>query len=209
MKQLLIATRSQGKFPEIAGTLNGLPVACLNLNDIESIPKDYEVAEPAMTFEGNALIKAMTLGNKTGLLTLADDSGLVVDALGGRPGVKSARYAAGNDEDRYRKLLHEMEDVSDENRTARFVCVIAIYDQKTQTVRTCQGSVEGSITREPRGTDGFGYDPVFYVTERKKTLAEMTLAEKNEVSHRGRAVAQARKNLGFLIYESKILNPKS
>lgn len=192
MKKLLIATRNKGKFPEIKDALKGLPLEFLNLNDIPEFPLDYELEEPAMTFEGNAIVKAMTLGKKTGLMVLADDSGLEVDTLKGRPGVYSARYAPGTDEDRYRKLLEELKDVPDEKRTAQFRCVIAIYDPASDRVRTCEGAYRGRILREPRGTNGFGYDPVFYIEAMGKTGAETTLEEKNSVSHRGLALKKAR-----------------
>ena len=126
MKKLLIGTRSKGKFPEIVSELSGLPFVFLNLNDVSELPPDFEVEEPALTFEGNSLIKAMTLGKKTGVLTLAEDAGLEVDALGGRPGVFTARYAPGTDEDRCRKLLDELQHVPEEKRTARFRAVNGI-----------------------------------------------------------------------------------
>src|SRR3989344_5109982 len=126
------------------------------------------------------------------ILTLAEDSGLQVEALGGKPGVLSARYAEGNDEARYRKLLREMEDVPDKKRTARFVAAVAMYDPATDGIRTCAGSYGGRITREPRGSGGFGYDPVFFSAELPKTGAEISVEEKNSVSHRGRALAKAR-----------------
>ena len=193
MRKLLIATRSKGKFPEITSLLHDLDsYEFLNLNDINDLPKDFEVEETAMTFAGNAIIKAKTIGELTGLLTMADDSGLEVDALDGRPGVKTARYAPGSDQDRYEKLLQELKGVPEEQRTARFVCVIAIYDPETKSVRTCQGIYKGKIAFEPRGSNGFGYDPVFYNEGLKKMNAEMTLDEKNEVSHRGAAVREAK-----------------
>ncbi|MCB9805526.1 XTP/dITP diphosphatase [Candidatus Nomurabacteria bacterium] len=195
MKKLLIATRSKGKFPEIVKKLEGLDFELLNLNDLEDLPKDFEVEEPGMTFEGNALIKAITLATKTGLLTLADDSGLEIDALDGRPGVYSARYAEGSDADRYNKILEEMKGVQVENRTARFKTVIAICDPETMKIRTCEGSMEGRITEEPKGENGFGYDPIFFVNEKGKNSAELTLEEKNEVSHRGNALEKAREIL--------------
>ncbi|MFA6005671.1 MAG: RdgB/HAM1 family non-canonical purine NTP pyrophosphatase [Patescibacteria group bacterium] len=192
MKKLLIATRSKGKFPEIVAGLAGIPFEFLNLNDIPELPQAYEVEESGSTFEGNALIKAMTLGRKTGILTLADDAGLCVDALGGRPGVWSARYAPGTDADRYNKLLEELKNVPEEKRTAKFITVIALYDPQTDKVRTCEGIYEGKIAFGPSGEHGFGYDPVFYNTTLKKTNAQMTLEEKNSVSHRGKALQKAR-----------------
>lgn len=194
MKELLIATGSKGKFPEIVAKLEGAPFTFLSLRDI-GVPPGYEVEEPAVTFEGNAIIKAMTWGQKTGKVVLAEDAGLEVDALNGRPGVLSARYAPGSDKDRYEKLLEEMKDVPDEQRGAQFRTVIALYDPVTEKVRTCEGVYRGKITREPRGENGFGYDPIFYSDELKKTGAEATLEEKNKVSHRGKALVQAREIL--------------
>src|SRR3989344_1895100 len=162
MRKILIATRSKGKFPEIVAELRGLPFEFLNLTDIPELPPKLEVEEPAFTFEGNAIIKAMTLGKKTGLLTLAEDAGLEVDILNGRPGVYTARYAPGTDEDRYRKLLNELQNVSEEKRTARFRAIIAIYDPGNDRVRTCEGTYEGRIAFGPAGSNGFGYDPIFY-----------------------------------------------
>jgi XTP/dITP diphosphohydrolase len=194
-KQLLIATRNRGKFLEIVTELVALPFEFLDLDDVGSLPKGFMVEEPAMTFEGNAIIKAMSLGKKTGLIVLADDSGLEVEALGGRPGVYSARYAPGSDEDRCRKLLEELEQIPDDQLQACFRCVIAIYDPATEKVRTCEGRCRGRIVREPRGANGFGYDPIFYNEELRKTNAEMSLQEKNSVSHRGIALRKAREIL--------------
>ena len=195
MKKLLLATRSKGKFPEIVSELKGLPFELVNLADVPDLPPDFEVEESAATFEGNAIIKAMTFGKKTGLLTLADDAGLEVDALDGRPGVLSARYAPGTDEDRYRKLLGELQDVPEEKRTARFRAVIAIYDPATDRVRTCEGRYEGRIALAPKGDHGFGYDPIFYNVEVGKTNAQMPIEEKNSVSHRGKALRMAKEIL--------------
>jgi XTP/dITP diphosphohydrolase len=195
MKKLLIATRSKGKFPEIIKELEGLPFEFLNLNDFSELPPNFEVEEPATTFEGNAIIKAMTLGKKTGLLTLAEDAGLEVDALGGRPGVYTARYAPGTDEDRYRKLLKELEGVSTEKRTARFKAVLAIYNPENDKIRICEGVYEGIIALDPVGNNGFGYDPIFYSKELNKTSAQMTIEEKNEISHRGKALRKAKEIL--------------
>jgi len=195
VKRLLIATRSKGKFPEIIHGLSGLPFELINLNDVSELPKDFEVEEPAMTFEGNAVIKAMTLGKKSGILTLAEDAGLCIDALDGRPGVRTARYAPGSDEDRYMKLLSELKGVPIEKRGARFIAVVAIYDPENDKIRTREGVYEGVITDKPIGTNGFGYDPVFYSTELQKTNAEMSLDEKNRVSHRGKALRKIREIL--------------
>ena len=136
MKKLLIATRSRGKFPEIIAELKDLPFEFLNLNTVTELPSNFEVEESALTFEGNAIIKAMTLGKKTRLLTLAEDSGLQVDALGGRPGVYSARYAPGTDTDRNTKLLGELKVVYEEKMAERFSEVVAIYNQENDKIRT-------------------------------------------------------------------------
>ena len=195
MKKLLIATRSTGKFPEIVSELNGLPFEFLNLNNVSELPSNFEVEEPAVTLEGNAIIKAMILGKKTGFLTLAEDAGLEVDALDGRPGVYTARYAPGTDKDRYRKLLGELQGVPEEKRTARFRAVIAIYNPENDKIRTCEGIYDGKIALEPKGENGFGYDPVFYNVELGKTNAEMTMEEKNKVSHRGKALRKTKEIL--------------
>ena len=191
MKKLLIATGNKGKFPEMKVKLDGLDLEVLNLRDV-GIPPGIEVEEPAMTFEGNAIIKAIMWAKKTGLMTMADDSGLEIDALGGRPGVYSARYVEGTDEDRYKKILEEMKSIPEERRGAQFTCTIAIYDPATDKVRTCNGICRGKIISEPRGNNGFGYDPVFFYDEMKKTIAEMALEEKNEISHRGKALEKAK-----------------
>lgn len=195
MKKLLIATRSKGKLPEIIAGLQGSPFEFLSIADVKELPPDFEVEEPAMTFEGNAIIKAMTLGKKTGLLTLAEDAGLEVDALDGRPGVYTARYAPGTDEDRYRKLLGELDNTPDGKRGARFRCVMAIYDPTNDKIRTCDGVYEGRIIREPQGSGGFGYDPIFFNDTLGKTNAEMTMEEKTAVSHRGAALRKVKEIL--------------
>lgn len=195
MNELLLATRSQGKLREISAALHDVPYALIGLADIETVPKDFEPEEPAATFEGNALIKAMTYGTMTGKLTLAEDAGLIVDALGGRPGVLSARYAPGTDKDRYMKLLSELEGVPEESRTARFVAVYALFDPSNLRVRTCEGQSEGVITTEPIGENGFGYDPIFRYAATGKTGGEMGREEKNAVSHRGAALVKVRELL--------------
>lgn len=194
MQKLLIATSNQGKIKEIQKELADFGWEILGLADVD-LPGNFEVEEPALTMEGNAIIKAIAYGQKTGLLTLAEDAGLEVDALDGRPGVFSARYAPGTDEDRYLKLLAEMKDVPDEDRGARFKAVIAIYDQSSGKIRTCEGVYLGKILREPRGNQGFGYDPIFFNEQLNKTNAEMTAEEKNAISHRGLALQKAKEIL--------------
>lgn len=195
MRELLVATRSKGKWPEIVAGFAGMPFKLVSLDEA-GIPADLAVEENASTLEGNALIKAFVYGKRSGKLTLAEDAGLEVDTLGGRPGVMSARYAQGSDEDRYRKLLSELSGIPYAERTAQFRAVVAIYDpERGEKVRTCEGVFKGHIVGEPRGGSGFGYDPVFFSDELGKTGGEMTLSEKNRVSHRGRALAKAREIL--------------
>ncbi len=188
MKRLLVATHNRGKLREYKELLSDLPVTLIYLDDI-GIHQD--VPEAGHTFEENALQKATAYARLSGLLTLADDSGLEVDALGGAPGIHSARYAGPNatDEDRIRKLLAELRHVPPEERTARFRCVIAVATPEGTTY-TAEGTVEGQIVDTPRGSHGFGYDPIFLLPDRGQTMAELPPEEKNRISHRARA-AQA------------------
>ncbi len=199
-RKLLIATRNRGKIDEILFALRDSLFEVVGLDEV-GVPSDFEVEEPAMTMEGNAIIKAMTYGRKAGCLTLAEDAGLEVDALDGRPGVLSARYGPGTDEDRYRQILSEMEAVPADKRGAQFRAVIAIYDPRTEKLRTCEGIYRGVIVLEPIGENGFGYDPIFYNVERNKTNAQMTKEEKNSVSHRGMALRKAKIILAEEFYE--------
>ncbi len=195
MKKLLIGTRSKGKFPEITALLQGLPFELINLNDIPEIPKEYETNETEETFEGNAILKAKDYGKKSGLLCAAEDAGLEIDELNGAPGVLSARWAPGSDIDRYTRVLEELEGIPDMQRVARFRAVVAIYDPATDKVQTCAGVCSGKILTTPRGSNGFGYDPIFYVPQFEKTFAELTMEEKNAISHRSLAWRRARQIL--------------
>lgn len=190
MKDTLLATSNPGKLREYETLLDGLPVRWWLLSDLEL---GLEVEETGDTFEENARLKAIGYAQASGLPTLADDSGLVVDALDGAPGVRSARYAGpgATDEDRYRLLLRHLADVPEGQRTARFVCVAAIA-LPDGTLATARGTVEGRILHEPRGDGGFGYDPVFWVKEMGCTMAQLDREDKNRISHRGRAVAALR-----------------
>lgn len=190
---LVLATRSAGKKHELADLLRGTGLALATLDDF---PEAVEPQETGETFEANALLKARAAAEATGQWALADDSGLCVDALGGRPGVRSARYAAGSDEARWQKLLGELEGVAAEQRTARFVCVVALAGPGGQA-HSAQGVCEGRIAFAPRGAHGFGYDPVFEVASDAagRTMAELPVAEKRAVSHRGRAFAALRPQL--------------
>ena len=150
-----------------------------------------DVAETEDTFRGNAVLKATAYAQQTGLLTLADDSGLEVDALDGRPGVLSARYGGPGTTavDRYQLLLAELRDVPAERRTARFHCVTALAAPNGELIGTADGVCEGVIALEPSGVGGFGYDPVFFLPPYGLTMAQLDAAEKNRISHRGRAAA--------------------
>jgi XTP/dITP diphosphohydrolase len=183
--RLLIATRNEGKLKEYEPLLAGLPVVLTYLIQ-EGI--DHDVEETGSTFTENAVQKAEEYARISGLLTLADDSGLEVDALGGEPGIRSARYAGldATDEDRYRLLLERMRDIPQENRSARFRCVIAVAEPGG-TTHTSEGVCEGVIAVSPLGSHGFGYDPVFFMPEHGRTMAQLAAETKNRVSHRARA----------------------
>jgi XTP/dITP diphosphohydrolase len=146
------------------------------------------IEETGATFTENAILKAVHTSNFVEDFVVADDSGLCIEALDGRPGVFSNRYAA-SDTARIQRVLHEMEAVPDENRGAAFVCALAVA-RRGEVIWTGEGRVEGTIGRGPQGTNGFGYDPIFYLPEFSRTMAELTLDEKNRVSHRGRALQQ-------------------
>ena len=178
--KLLFATRNQGKLAELRA-LAPPSIEVVSLDEV-SAP---ETVEDGATFEANARKKAVEACQATGLAALADDSGLCVDALGGRPGVYSARYAPGDDRSRIDKLLGELRDVPDERRGAAFRCVLCLALPSGKTV-VVEGECRGRIGRSPRGNQGFGYDPVFVLDDRR-TMAELTRDEKSAISHRGRA----------------------
>jgi len=189
MPKLLLATNNKGKVREYKHMLKDLPFELVSPAEVGI---NTEVEEIGGSLEENAILKATTLARESQLLTLADDSGLEVDALGGEPGGLSARYAGegASDEDRVNYLLSRLKDVPEGKRSARFRCVIAIAGAEGE-VEICSGECHGVITLEPRGEEGFGYDPIFYLPELGKTMAELSLEEKNGVSHRGRAVREA------------------
>ncbi len=191
---LLIATTNPGKIREIAGALAGLPG--WDFVSLRDLPPRPEVPEMGETFLDNAVAKAVGYSWSHGDLTLADDSGLCVDALGGEPGVRSARYGGAklDDPGRCRYLLEQVRNVREERRAARFECVLALASAGT-LIETFEGAVEGRLLFEPRGEGGFGYDPIFYYPSAGRTFAEMTREEKSAVSHRGRALAALRRYL--------------
>lgn len=195
--QVVLATRNAGKVYEFRDLAQGLG---LTFQSVDEFPDAIDPEETGATFEENAIIKARAAAEATGLWALADDSGLCVDALGGEPGVRSARWVPGSDEARWRKILEKMEHVPDEERQARFVCALALVSPVGQT-HVEFGRCEGRITREPRGVHGFGYDPIFQVTESHPllTMAELSTAGKRAVSHRGRAFEAIRPHLARLV----------
>jgi XTP/dITP diphosphohydrolase len=199
-KELLIATRNPGKVREVLMLLEGLP---LRLRSLLEFPEVVEVVETGVTFAENAALKARGYAGQTRLWTLADDSGLEVEALGGAPGVFSARYAGGahaSDAERIAQLLAELSRTGDAKRRARFVCVIAITDPDARLVNTSTGTCEGSIALAPRGMNGFGYDPVFIPDGYQQSFGELSPEIKQRISHRARALAAARP---FLIKYSR------
>jgi XTP/dITP diphosphohydrolase len=198
---LIIATKNRNKLEEIRQILAETGLKVMGTTDIQSLP---DVVEDGLSFEENARKKALTIAKLTGRLTLADDSGLVVDALNGRPGVLSARYSGENatPAENNRKLLDELKGVPMKKRTARFVCVMALA-RPSGKVSVVEGRAEGIITSELRGGEGFGYDPLFLVPEKGKTFAEMAPAEKNRISHRAIALQKAAEVLGAIGRQEK------
>lgn len=190
MRKLVVATKNEGKAREVAAILADLPFEVVSLADYPDAP---DVEETGSTFVENARIKATAYAEFTGELTLADDSGLEVDALDGAPGVFSSRFAPTTPE-RNAKLLDLMRDVPDDERTARFRCAIAVAAPGGD-VSVTDGTVDGIIARSEKGAHGFGYDPVFYLPDLGRHMAELTPSEKNAISHRGRALVEARKLL--------------
>ncbi len=203
-KILVIATRNKGKTAEIREILKDFPIEIRNLDDFGPIP---EVKEDGKTFDDNAYKKASFTARVLGFPALADDSGLSVEVLDGRPGVHSARYGGENlsDRDRYQKLLKEME--GKENRKAAFECVISLAVPTGQAL-TYEGRCEGILTQEPAGEGGFGYDPIFFYPALNKTFAQMTGEEKNLISHRGKALQEVRNEFDKIIKWLEIHMPE-
>jgi len=191
--ELVLATRNQGKIREIK---NIILKKNLNINvlSLEDFPDISHIPEPEETFEGNALYKAKYVCEKTGHVTLSDDSGLEVDALDGRPGVYSARFAGdkASDEENNRKLLEALKDVPFERRGAQFRCVMVLYANTKDYVLT-QGIWRGKIALKPEGNQGFGYDPIFFDENLGKCAAMLSIDEKNRVSHRAKALEKISK----------------
>jgi XTP/dITP diphosphohydrolase len=198
--KLLVATSNRGKMVEVREILAPIGFELLSLEEA-ALPSPEE---NGVTFHDNAAAKATECAAMSGLWTLADDSGLCVDALGGGPGVRSARYADG-DEARRAKLLQALQAVPETRRGAHFFCAVALSAPSGRQIFRAEGRVDGSIAREPRGQNGFGYDPLFLPLEAKgRTLAELDSAEKNQLSHRGRALQRLRPLLERLASEGAL-----
>ena len=201
IRELVLATRNRHKGEELAALLGDLGITIRTLDEFPDAP---DVVEDGETCEANAIKKARAVAEFTGLPAVADDTGLEVDALGGRPGIYAARYA-GEDatyEDNCRKLLRELAGVPRERRTARFLTVAAIA-LPSDGVRVAQGTLDGVIAEEASGTLGFGYDPVFFIPELGKTLAQLPADQKNTISHRAKAFTQAKDLLREMEFETR------
>lgn len=200
---IVLATTNHGKILELRALLGDLPIQFLSVTEMLGEP--LAIVEDGMTFEANALLKARAVSRATRTWALADDSGLEVDALGGRPGVRSARFAheRATDAENNAALLRELEDIDEGARSARFRCVLSLVNPWQESdVHVAEGSCEGRIARAPRGSGGFGYDPLFLVAGQDgKAMAELSEAEKNRVSHRARAVHSLRSILVRLLNE--------
>lgn len=185
MKQVVIATKNKGKAKDFEALFGPFGYEVVTMFEVAP---DVEIEETGTTFEENAILKAETLANMLGQIVIADDSGLAIDALNGEPGVYSARYAGDHDDEANMvKVLENMKDVPEEQRTARFCCALAIAGPNMET-KTVFGTCEGVIAYEKKGTNGFGYDPIFYVPALEKHMAELSAEEKGAISHRGNAI---------------------
>lgn len=188
METVIIASGNQGKLKEFKELMKGLPVEVKSLKDYPGIG---DIVEDGVSFAENAYIKAKAVFDATGCLSIADDSGLEVDALNGAPGIYSARYAGEEKDDaaNNEKLLDKMTDIPDGKRGAQFRCAIVAIDKNGKRY-DAEGIVRGEILHTPQGENGFGYDPLFYIEEFGRTTAELSMDEKNKISHRGQAVRQ-------------------
>jgi len=210
-RRILVASTNPGKLRELREMLGG-EIEWVGLADFPNIG---EIEEDGATFAENARKKALGYAKATGVWTLADDSGLAIDALGGQPGVKSARFAGAKGKDRkaidhknFEKVLRMLEGVPKEKRTARFVCCLCLASPEKVLIET-EGKLEGVIIDEPMGENGFGYDPIFWVPSRKKTVAQLGSDEKNAVSHRGKAIRKLKPLLDGLLKDDRIFTTKT
>ena len=193
MKNIVLATKNEGKRKELETLLAG----AATVYSLRDYPECSDIEETGETFVANARIKAEYVAEYTGVPALADDSGLAVDALDGSPGVYSARFAGEDKDDgkNNEKLLHCLEGVPREERTARFICALVYKDPKGDSIEV-EGTCEGEIASEPKGTNGFGYDPLMYIPQLQKTLAELSSEEKNRISHRSKALEKMKVEWG-------------
>ena len=197
MKQIIIATKNRGKAKDFEAIFNPYGFEVLTLHDVA---QDMDVEETGTTFAENAILKAEALAERLQTFVIADDSGLEIDALNGAPGVYSARYAGSDksDEANMEKVLTELAHVDDNKRSARFCCAIALAGPGMETT-TAFGTCEGVIAHDRKGTNGFGYDPIFFVPELGKMMAELQPSEKAAISHRGNAIKKIEKELPNLL----------
>lgn len=201
MKEVIIATKNPGKAMEFEHIFSSRGIKVRTLLDFPEIP---DVDETGSTFEENAILKAEAVAQALGKMVIGDDSGLIVDALEGRPGIYSARYAGEpkNDENNTDKVLSELKGLPEEKRSARFYCALAVAIPGQET-RTVSGTCEGRILEERRGSNGFGYDPVFYVPEKGLAMAELSSDEKNKISHRANALKKLDVDLDSILERAK------
>jgi len=194
MTKVLIATRNEGKLSEFKDMFQDFEIDWLSLT---AVAITEEVEETGTTFFENALLKAQTYAKKSNLITLGDDSGLVVDALNGAPGVKTARYGGPGltSEERYQLLLENMKGIPTNKRTARFCCAIVVVGEDGRLLIKSEGICEGVIAESPQGQGGFGYDPIFFLPHLGKTMAQLSPEEKHKISHRGKALKKIESSL--------------
>ena len=192
MKKILFATNNKGKAREFKKILSDLQLEVLTLNDFDF---NEDILEAGSTYEENAAIKAKKGGEVSGLISFGDDTGMEVDALNGFPGLHSKRFASGTDNDRNKLILEKLKDIPGDKRNVKYIGVIAIYNPNTQETEIFRGELSGIIALKPRGKNGFGYDPIFYLPKYKKTVAELSDDKKNKISHRQKALIKAKECL--------------
>lgn len=199
--KLLIATRNPGKLKEFQQILKSLDFKLLSLDQIKTLPQDFDIPETGKTFKANAILKAKAYGEKTQLMTVADDSGLMIDYLNGQPGVHSSRFAQGDHQAAMQKILKSLTSLPQSKRTAKFVSVLALYNPQTKKITLFTGESHGWIASKPQGQTGFGYDPIFFSKDLNKTYGQATNQEKNQVSHRAQALKKLKVFLSQLPIE--------
>jgi non-canonical purine NTP pyrophosphatase (RdgB/HAM1 family) len=208
--RIMIATRNPAKSREFREMLASDQLLWTDLSEFAGV---REVEETGRTFRANACLKASDYARQTQMWALADDSGLVIDALAGRPGVASARWAmlqgtGRGDADNNATVLRQMENVAEDRRTARFVCVLALADPDGRIILTAQDAMEGRILRIPRGSNGFGYDPLFEIESLGRTSAELSPQEKHRISHRGKALRRLRQLIADALLATPLCEPQ-